>query len=236
MIISIIPLALAFVLSVTHFMSDRFSKKIEKYHYHLVSLSAGIFITYIIIQLLPEIFVGSALFGEYILIVLLGGFVFFHLIEKYTYQHAKTEKHLIDELAHLHIFGFFLDSFVVGFTLVLFLELTSEFGAVAIIPFFPFLLHTLASSVSLQNIHNRFLKKTFGRAFLASATFMGALVAYSIPFAQEQFYMVFAFLVGVLFYIVTRNTIPSGKKGVPALFAAGVILTLLSLSLSNSVV
>ncbi len=233
MVLNSIPLIFAIALSLIHFLSKKISKKIEKYHQHLISLSAGIFITYIILVMLPEVTIGSEIIGEHIYLALLGGYSFFHLIEKYTYQHYKNKKKLIDELAHLHMFGFVFDSFVVGFTLVIFYKISTPFTILAILPIIPYALHSLASSLSLEHIHEKFASKKVERFFLSLSPLFGAVVATIIQISESQFYLIFGFLLGILIYIVTRNTMPEGKKGVPGFFLIGIILTLLLLGISN---
>ncbi len=233
MVFSYLPLLFALLLSLVHFFSKNISKKIEKYHQHLISLSAGIFITYILLVMLPELTIGAGIIGESIYLALLAGYAFFHLIEKYTYQHYKNKRELMDELAHLHVAGFVFDSFVVGFTMVVLYKISTPFTAVALLPIIPYALHSLASSVSLEHIHKKITSKTIGRLVLSLSTFFGAIIATILQVSTGQFYLLFGFLLGILLYIVTRNTMPKEKNGVPGFFLIGIILTLVFLGISH---
>lgn len=233
MALSYLPLVFALFLSVVHFLSNKISVKIERYHPYLISLSAGIFITYILLAMLPELSKGFGIVGESIYLALLGGFAFFHLIEKYTYQHYRNKRRLMDDIAHLYMAGFIFDSFVVGFTIVILYKISTPLSALAILPIVPYALHCLASSLSLEHIHERFASTVLGRLSLSSSTFIGAVIATMIDVTIEQFYILFAFLLGILIYIVTRNTVPEGRKGVPTFFVIGIILTLFLLWISH---
>ena len=49
-----IALVLAFILSLVHFFSSKISDKIEKHHTRIISLSAGIFIALLFLDILPQ--------------------------------------------------------------------------------------------------------------------------------------------------------------------------------------
>jgi len=231
--ISYLALAFTFGLALIHLMSKHYHRKIEPYKFHLLSFSSGIFISYIFLIVFPEIFIGVSLYGHNILVSMLSGFVLFHLLEKYTYQHAKTKRRLLDKIAHLHVLGFFLDSFIVGFTLVFLWDFAPIYGWKAAIPFIPFFFHSLASSLTLQNIDDKLLASNVSKYVLSFSVFLGALCATLFTFSTSHFYIIFSFLMGVLLYIVIRDTIPKGDKGKPVLFVIGIIITLIHLWLSN---
>ena len=67
----IFPLVVAAVLSIVHFFSAQFSKLMEKYHNYVLSLSSGILIALIFLDMLPEIFIGQKFLGEKLFLLIL---------------------------------------------------------------------------------------------------------------------------------------------------------------------
>lgn len=216
-----LPLILALILSITHFFSKKISKRIEKYHTNIVSFSAGIFITIIFIFLLPEVIQGYNIVNVYL--IMLVGFVLFHITEKYLYQHVKNKKVLMKDLAELHILGFFIDHFVIGIILVLIFSIQKQLDYILFIPFF---LHTVSSSLSLEHIDEK-SKTNINKIILASSTFIGALFATALRLNEVLFYSLFSLTIGMLFYIAIRDMLPKDKVGDPLSFLIGVIITLM---------
>ena len=199
-------LVLAAVLSIVHFFSSEISEKIERYHSKLISLSAGIFISLLFLDILPKLLETEFLSITSILSSVLVGIIVFHIAEKYLYQHIKHRKELLKDLAELHFIGFFINHLILGFILVV------AIGSNILI-FIPLLLHTIASSISLEHIHEKFKSTLFKRIFLASSTFMGAIVALLLSPIQILNLILFSFTVGIVLYISFRDMVPKEKEG-----------------------
>ena len=109
----VVSIAFGTIIGIAHYFNELFSLKSEKYRNKIISFSAGISITYIFLHLLPEFI--AAQINRFIFLSILLGFVIFHLVEKYIYQHSSEDK-LLKELAiedsitsfiyHLHGFYF----------------------------------------------------------------------------------------------------------------------------------
>jgi zinc transporter ZupT len=92
----IIPIAVILVLTLLHFIGERISKKLLKWHYQLESLGAGLMVGILFLELVPQLFIGiDILQGNgidkkfvyiAIFIPLLTGFVIISLIEKIVYR------------------------------------------------------------------------------------------------------------------------------------------------------
>lgn len=214
---------LGFVLTLVHFFSDRFAKHIERFHSKIISFSAGIFITYIFLNLLPEFFKGTAALGTNAFALLLLGFVVFHSLEKYLYQHIKNKDILMKDLAELHTTGFFFDHFVVG--MILFFAFNSENIFVGGLVFLPLLLHTVSSSLSLQHIYEHFNKSTLINIILSASPMLGVLFVFFLNPLSGIYHSIFSFVMGMLFYVVIRDTVPSGRTGNLHYFLIGVIVS-----------
>ena len=83
-----------------------------------ISFAAGIFITFLFLEMFPLLFQQSFSFTQISLIFMLFGFSLFHIIQKYEYKHV-SRKRLRKEIKELHSLAFFIYHFVVGIILVI---------------------------------------------------------------------------------------------------------------------
>ncbi len=83
----IIPISVALVLTLVHFIGEKISERMRKWHHHLESLGAGLMVGILFLELLPHIITGhDTNLGFYIFIPLLAGFTVIALIEKIIYK------------------------------------------------------------------------------------------------------------------------------------------------------
>jgi len=225
------PIALAAVLTLLHIASEWFDEHVHRWHSEIVSLSAGVFISFMFIVLLPQLTVGTAYFGNEIYAIALLGFVAYHLAEKYMYQHVTHRRELMRDLAHAHRAGFFLDGMVVGASLVLFFDVYSQLTATVL--FIPLALHIIASTISAKHIHEHFRSGVLEKLALSAAPLAGALLASLAGLQNHQFYLLYALMVGALFYVVIRGVLPEDKKGKPLFFLVGAAIGLLLLKVEH---
>ena len=224
---------LAAILSLLHFFSEAFAKITKVKGKIFLSLSAGILITLIFIEMIPTIAIATATYTGSLFYMLLLGFAVFHLIEKHAYHHHHNKKQRIKEITNLHSYGFFLEHFIIGFFLVLILKSSLTAGLLAIIPF---ALMTVGSSISLEAIHHVAKKNLFKKIFLASSTLLGAITATFLQVSPGIFYYSLSLIVGAIMYIVTRDIIPTEEKEKQTIyFLLGIIITLFSLYFSKTI-
>ena len=230
---SVIPLILAFVLSVLHFISSGYAAQIKRHHTKIISFSAGIFISFIFLDALPEISFGSSIVGFNIYIILLAGFACFHVVEKYFYQHRTEHSDLVYRLKELHILGFFINHFILGFALVLFFELPGRLSVLGYAVFIPFALHTVSSALSLRYIIAGVVNTNIWKTVLSGSVFLGAIVSFVLYdiITIETFYIMFSFIVGMLLYIIIRDMLPRGRRGDSLFFILGLLLSMVFLLL-----
>jgi zinc transporter ZupT len=221
------PIFLALILSILHYYSSIVSRKIERYHYWILSLSSGILLAIIFLELFPEAF---KLLEEKLFLFVFLGFTSFHLLEKFLYQHIKDKKLLLKELAELHVLGFFIDHFILGFLLVLAFKLNTLFSSFI---FIPIALHTISSSLALEHIHEATSKSI--KIILSASTFIGAILASALNPSSKIFSYSFSFIIGIILYIAIRDMLPKGKKGNQLAFIIGIIITLLALTITKQI-
>ena len=220
----LVAFALAAILSLLHFFSEEYSEKIERHHTFLISLSAGLFIPFIFLDLLPEFFKGLEFAGEWIFMAMLFGFVLFHAGEKYVYQHITNKRELLTDLKEIHALGFFFDHFTVGMALYIALTVPNYlFGAII---FIPLVLHTVSSSLSLNHLDEVYSRKSPFGLLLPLSPLAGVAFAFAFAPAKGVYYLLFSFVIGALLYIVIRDMLPAGKKGDLRAFALGFAINL----------
>ncbi len=219
---------LAGILALVHFFSESYGRHQEKYHIHLVSFSSGLFLSIIVLQLFPEFFKGLPHIGENIFVLMLSGFVLFHLSEKYVYQHIKNKNEMLQDLAFLHAVGFFFNHFVVGIALFLVFQIESTLSGFLL--FIPLLLHTFSSSLSLNHLDSHFKRKSLLGLVLPLAPVFGVTFATLLKPNLVAYHALFSFVLGAMLYIAIRDMTPAGQKGKPLLFLTGVLLSLLAVT------
>lgn len=214
------PLALAFILSLVYLIGNRFFKKTEKYHPHIMSLGSGMLITLIILEIFPQIFTsGFASIGSFVFLGLLSGFVGYHLFEKYAYRRRQRVKNL----GRLHVIGFGVDNFIDGFILVLFFGLAGIQNVLILLLFVPLLLSNIAEPISLRHLHKGLKLRASTFTLLAFTTVYGAVIGAFLTLNDAQFFFAMSVMTGILLYFVVRDEIPAYPKDRPVFFLVGVI-------------
>jgi len=216
--IEIILLIYAVFLGTFHILCKKISICIKESHIKLISFGGGALLALIFLVLLPEVVHLTPTLYVYPLMLL--GFVLFFLSEKYMYQHVKDPAVLEEELYHLHALGFFLDHFAKGFILVTIVDLDPILGFLTAIPFF---IHTLASTITLEQIHTTSGNK-IDKFLLSSSFILGTITALMIDVSGFVERGVLAFIVGMLFFIVSRDVLPKKKEGKPFYFLIGTFV------------
>lgn len=87
----VIPVSVTIFLTLVHFIGEKISSRLHKWHFQLESLGAGLMVGILFLELLPQISIGSIILDFYIYIPLLTGFVIIALIEKIVYKKMLIE-------------------------------------------------------------------------------------------------------------------------------------------------
>ncbi|MFA5049465.1 MAG: hypothetical protein WC501_00495 [Candidatus Micrarchaeia archaeon] len=217
-----IALGFTIILSIIHLLAERFAKNLHKYHEQILSLSAGLFLSFVFLEILEKIAVGYSLGNIYIYLFLLLGFSFFHIINKYIYLHNPDKKIRKQELEKLHFAGFSLDLFFSGLAISLFLEGTDFYlGLIALIPF---AFHTISLTFSINELNYKFKTSMIRRIGLTICPILGAISSLIFYSNINLFYYSLAFVSGMVFYLATRHMIPNGTKGRIFWYVLGILI------------
>ncbi len=87
----VIPVSVAIFLTLIHFVGEKISSRLHKWHSQLESLGAGLMVGILFLELLPQVSIGAIVLDFYIYIPLLTGFVIIALIEKIVYKKMLNE-------------------------------------------------------------------------------------------------------------------------------------------------
>ena len=248
----LLSLILAGILSFADYVTEHiFSEKLRK-NQKLVSFSAGVAISYIILNLFPEISTYALIDGRKIFLYGLFGFVSLNLIEQYIYKGIGKLKHLScmrerclrvrrassrTTRSHarvqlstyhknIHIIYFFIYNLFIGAILAIF---ASKGLAQTLLFFIPFLLYII---VEILPQEFKFKSNTI-KVFYSMAPLFGTIFGINyISFVTSIFGELISFVTGTLLYIVIRESLPSDEAEKPLYFMIGVLFYTLIIFMS----
>jgi hypothetical protein len=212
----VLPLIFAIIIAITHYQTGIIKLKKKHYSYKILSFSAGISITYVLLELFPTFTEVALSISKLLFVSILLGFILHHLIEKEIYKHNRDHD-LIKLLSLEENLFSFVYHVILGFVLF---TLAKESAIEGILAFIPILTFTLVSTLPMAPNPNK------SRTLLMSlSTVIGVFIAYfwkTIPLWFE--YSLIGLATGVLLYTVIRHHIPFGRKGRIGYFTAGFVL------------
>lgn len=216
MVIEYLPLIFSLVIAFTYYYTNQLDIKNKPYYQKILSFSAGISITYVLLELFPTFTEVALNITKFLFVTILFGFIIHHLIEKEIYLHNR--KHELMKLLSMeeNIFSF-IYHIILGIILVTLYRGNPVDGVLAFIPILTF---TLASTLPMASHPTR--KKAL---FMSSSTVIGTVLALlwkTIPIELE--FSLIGLATGVLLYTVIRHHIPFGRKGRIGYFTLGFTL------------
>jgi hypothetical protein len=225
-----LPLLLAFALALVHFLGEEIEEYISGYRQRIVSFGAGVSISYIFLQLLPEFH--SMAIGRHnpVFLFPLLGFSSLHLVEKYIAKSDVTGDEARKEYGEIHSIFLFLYSLVIGYLLA---SLVARNTVSGLLFFVAIIIHVAVSSFSLSELHEDFARKLHVKIGLSSAPVIGVLIHASGLVSDVVFTPAFGAVVGMFSYVVIRDSIPRDEKGMPIEYVAGMTLYIVVILVSN---
>ena len=215
--IEYIAIILAILIGIAHFFSEKICKICSPYFKEIISLSAGISITYIFLDLFPQFSSQVIQLNEFLFLSLLIGFVVIHLIEKYVYQHI-VKKQIKRKLGVINQIFSVIYHIILGTVIYNFSQQNIEKVLLLFVPIFIF---TAVSTLPVsQHPSNRV-------NFLVSlSTLIGVLLAIFLFIRISPLVLtgLVGFVIGSLLFSVIRHSIPVGVEGKPLFFVLGVLI------------
>jgi len=220
-IIIFIVLIIASIMGGTDYFGHKISGLAGKNRDDILSLSSGLLIALLFLILLPSLPLDKD--SQYIFLFILIGFLCMHFSEKFIYKRVTNKKKLLEDLKMAHIVGFGIDNILVGFIIATVAKTDPIIALELSIPFF---LQMLTSSISLDSIDVQ-LNDKFSKILLSVLPIIGAVAGIILKFDDSLTQSVLALMLGILFYMIVRDVIPSGKRGRPILFFIGNAISII---------
>lgn len=226
-----VAIAFAILLGLAHFYSEKFCLVCKAYGGapKVVALFGGVAVTYLLLDLLPFFSEKVLETNRFLFLFLLLGFVIFHVVEKYTYILAPRDK-LKTEIALEQSIALFIYHFLIG---VAFVSFAKGLLLGAFLFFIPILLYTSISAFVVKPVRNYGLRILFASGSLIGVIFAGVFYT-SINISVNLAFL--GFVIGALFYIIIRHSIPTGREGKPMYFLLGSLIYSLLIMFSWSLV
>ena len=192
----ILSMILAGILSISDYVTEHiFSKKLRT-NQKLVSFSAGVAISYIVLYLFPEISSNALIDGRKLFLFALAGFVSLNLIEQYLYKEIGKLRGISSYHRSIHVAYFFIYNFLIGAVLVVF---AAKGLKQTLLFFVPFLLYIIAEILP-QEFE---FKGSISKVIYSMAPIFGAIIGvYSIDFFASIFGELISFITGTLLYTI----------------------------------
>jgi len=216
----LVIIIIAVIMGLTDFVGHRISDLAAGHRDSVLSFSAGLLISLLFLVLVPNII--SMGVSEFLFFLMLVGFLLMHLVEKYIYRHIMNKQELLEDLKVVHIIGFGLDNFLVGFIIASLVELDFSVIITLSVPLF---LQMLTSSISLDSIDTRINDK-YSKIILSVLPILGAILGIVLELEYLLTNYVLAFVLGILFYMIVRDVLPQGRRGSSVLFFSGNLITI----------
>ena len=216
----VIIIIIAVVMGLTDFFGHKISGLIGGHRDTVLSFSAGLLISLLFLILVPDVISNGA--PEFLFLFMLVGFLLMHLAEKYIYKHVMHKQELLEDLKIVHIIGFGLDNFLIGFIIASLVELDFSVIITLAVPLF---LQMLTSSISLDSIDTR-LNDKYSKIILSVLPIVGAILGIVLELEYLLTNYILAFVLGILFYMIIRDVLPQGRKGSAVLFISGNLVTI----------
>jgi len=216
----VIIIIIAVVMGLTDFFGHKISGLIGGHRDAVLSFSAGLLISLLFLILVPDVISNGA--PEFLFLFMLVGFLLMHLAEKYIYKHVMHKQELLEDLKIVHIIGFGLDNFLIGFIIAALIELDFSVIITLSVPLF---LQMLTSSISLDSIDTR-LNDKYSKIVLSVLPIVGAILGIVLELEYLLTNYILAFVLGILFYMIIRDVLPQGRKGSAVLFISGNLVTI----------
>jgi hypothetical protein len=175
-------------------------------------------VTYIFVQLLPEFHRITLEASEKIFIAPLIGFSAIHLAEKYVAKSGLSSDEMRHDYAEIHSTFLFIYHGAIGYLIA---SLLAESTVSGLLFFLPIAMHSAVSSLSTSELHSEFAENTWIKSLLAVSPLIGVQLHIYGFLSEGLFNPIFGTAIGMFFYVVIRDSMPEGEKGMPLGYIMG---------------
>lgn len=218
-------------MTLVHFLGEEIEEHMHGYREQIESFSAGVSITYIFLQLLPELNKIATETSELIFVSPLMGFSSIHILEKYVSKADIPQKEVRKDYSEIHFSFLLLYHAAVGYLVA---SLVNQDAISGILFLIPVLLHLAVSSLSVTELHQKFAERVSVKVLTSTAPVIGVILYELNVLGAMQFNILFGTVIGMFFYIVIRDSIPRDSQGRPTEYILGMALYLAVILLANT--
>ncbi len=212
-----LPLILAAIISITYYYSNKYNIKHKEWNKRIISFSAGVSITYVLLELFPTFTEGALILNRLLFLALPIGFIAHHIIEKEIYKHNKSHD-LIKMLSLEEQIFSFVYHIIIGIVLVTFVKADILSGVLFLIPMVSY---TFLSNLPTEKHSSRIKAVLFSGSTIIGVV-IGVLMNKVVPIWID--FMLMGLVTGVLLYTIIRHHIPFGAKGRLGYFTLSFVL------------
>ncbi|MCA9397633.1 hypothetical protein KC573_02290 [candidate division WWE3 bacterium] len=214
------------LLIIGHILTFNINLLTKKYASILKSFAAGFSITYVFMILFPEVYSHhtNSLYSPTILV--LGGFILFHVTHSFVFKHHETKNRifLLDEI-HLLIAGFY--NFLIAFSIVDLMKIDAINGTIVGVLL---VLHALLIDITNTDM-TRHTPSKIKLCIILAGSILGSIISY-MEFSNDAVTtLIFSITAGAMIYITIREEIPKFNNSRPGYFIVGSLVLLTSILL-----
>ncbi|OIO26223.1 hypothetical protein AUJ14_02385 [Candidatus Micrarchaeota archaeon CG1_02_55_22] len=219
------PYLLAIALIIIRLAGVRLESHAEKYHRQIISLSAGSFLAYLFLELLPRL-PNNAPFPGYAFVF--AGFAAYYLLEGYAFSHAHRDKNIRSEVA---VLGFAADGILAGVILSVYSSAgyLSSFVLAAIT--LPLALHVLSTSAAFRHTASKLKLSSMQQTALAAIPLATILAWNALAIEPGAYGPVFSAITGIILFIAVHKTLPPENRVDKRAFVIGALAAIALLEL-----
>lgn len=215
-----LPVILAGILALVHFMGEELEEFAGEHKEKIISLASGVSVTYIFAQLLPEYQRIVAHSGELMFIAPLLGFSSIHISEKIIAKKGLNQEEMRREYSDIHSAFLLFYHGAIGFLLASLLANSTTSG---LLFFMPILFHSSVSSFSFTELHEEISQRLGVKLTVSLAPVVGVITHSTGILSAAVFNPVFGVVTGMFIYVVIRDSIPSDDDGQPVEYVLGAL-------------
>src|SRR3989338_7599523 len=145
----------------------------------LYAFSGGVFISYLVLHLLPTIYQVEGRLSKLVFLSLLAGIAFLFILDTHISKHRIKFK-IRAETREQHVVAFFVYHIMIGIAFITFSQSVLDL----FIFFIPVALFTAFSSLSMKEIYEIENESQPLKLLLASSTFIGIILATLLPVSR----------------------------------------------------
>ena len=173
----------------------------------LAGFSGGVFISYLVLDVLPAIYQVQGRLSKAVFLTILGSVSLMFLVDRHIGKHRMIYK-IKAEMREEHAVVLFVYHILVG---IIFITFSQDFLTLLLF-FIPVVLFTAFSSLSLREVYEIEKETGFVKVVLSAATLIGIVLATLIPVSRLLYFPLLGFVGGSVFYIVIGDAMRDSEK------------------------